>query len=199
MPSTFHLQLEDSLGFSSASLCQQSSWYGTLFVVRPSSVSQLSLKSLYRFLSNFTCWLPWAIHMGEILNFLKKMLFQFFSQFFFPFSLTLTPWSKKFQKRYCYKSQSKFVKLLMNFLLKIEILTIFFSIFVNVGPNGSENFKTLVLQIATKSFKRFLNFLLNGPRKSTFGIFEILKFRTFNDFLKKKKIHNCAIWGNPKP
>ena len=38
-------------------------------------------------------------------------------------------------------------------IFKIEILTIFFFVFVNMGPNGSENFQTLLLlQIAEKQF-----------------------------------------------
>ncbi len=46
-----------------------------------------------------------------------------------------------------------------------------------MGPNGSENFKTLLLlQIAAKSFELVLNFPPNGPHKSMFGIFEILSF-----------------------
>ncbi len=70
----------------------------------------------------------------------------------------------KISKRYSYKSQPKVFKLFLNFLpngphknrwgifeiLKIEILTNF--IRFNMGPNGSENFKTLLLQIAAKSF-----------------------------------------------
>ena len=50
---------------------------------------------------------------------------------------------------------------------------IFFIVFVNLVPYASENFKTLLLlQIATEILKLFLNFLLNGPHKTTFGIFE---------------------------
>ena len=46
-----------------------------------------------------------------------------------------------------------------------------------MGPNGSENFKTLLLlQITAESVPQlFLNFLPNSPHKSAFGIFEILK------------------------
>ena len=47
-----------------------------------------------------------------------------------------------------------------------------------MGPNGSENFKALLLlQIATKRLKTVLNFPPNGPPKNTFVIFEILSFR----------------------
>ena len=44
----------------------------------------------------------------------------------------------------------------------------FFFAFVNMGPYGSQNFKTLLLpQITLGSFKRFLNFLLSSPHKRT--------------------------------
>ena len=99
----------------------------------------------------------------------------------------------KISKRYSsYKLYPKAFKLFLNFLpngphkrsfasfviLKIEILMIFFCVFVNMGPNRSENFKTLLLlQIAGESFQTFPDFfLLNGPHKSTFDIFEILSF-----------------------
>ncbi len=74
----------------------------------------------------------------------------------------------KISKRYSYISQPKVFKLLLNFLpngphkttfgifeiLEIEILMIFFFIFVNMEPNGSKNFKTLLLlQITAKSFQ----------------------------------------------
>ena len=50
------------------------------------------------------------------------------------------------------------------------VLRIFF---VNMGPYGSENFKTLLLlQIAAKVFTLLLNTPSNGPHKPTFGIFE---------------------------
>ncbi len=45
-----------------------------------------------------------------------------------------------------------------------------------MGPYRSENFKTvLLLQIAAEGFQTFLNYLPNGPHKTTIGIFEILK------------------------
>ncbi len=47
--------------------------------------------------------------------------------------------------------------------------------FANMGSNGSEIFKTLLLlQIAAKSLKLVLNFPPNGPHKNRSGIFEIL-------------------------
>ncbi len=35
-----------------------------------------------------------------------------------------------------------------------------------------------------KVFKRFLNFLPNGPHKSIFGIFEILKIEILTNFIR---------------
>ncbi len=88
----------------------------------------------------------------------------------------------KISKRYSYKSQTKVFKLILNFLLNgshkikfgiFEIL-IFFSVFLNMGPYGSENSKTLLLlQIADKYFKLVLKFPKIGPHKITLGIFEI--------------------------
>ncbi len=100
------------------------------------------------------------------------------------------PIAATISKRYSsYKSQRKVFKLFLNFLpigphktkfrifkiLKIEILLILFA-FVNMGPNGSENFKTLLLQSQPKVFKLVLNFSPNGPHKTMFGFFEILSF-----------------------
>ena len=55
-------------------------------------------------------------------------------------------------------------------------LQIFF-VFINMGPYGSENFKTLLLLQIAAEIQLYLNFLPNGPHKSMFGIFEILSFR----------------------
>ena len=50
---------------------------------------------------------------------------------------------------------------------KKDFLRIFF-VLVNMGPYGSQNFKTLFLhQIPFESFQTFLNFLLSGPHKRT--------------------------------
>ncbi len=35
-----------------------------------------------------------------------------------------------------------------------------------------------------KVFELFLNFLPNGPHKTTFGIFEILKFEILTNFIR---------------
>ncbi len=71
---------------------------------------------------------------------------------YFSFSLTWDLVGAKISKRYSYKSQWNVSKLVLNFLLKgphkntfgvfeilkIEHLTIFFCVFVNIGPRGSE-------------------------------------------------------------
>ena len=49
-----------------------------------------------------------------------------------------------------------------------------------MGPYGSTYFKTLLLlQIAAETF---LNFLSNGPHKTAFAIFEILKIKILTIF-----------------
>ncbi len=54
-----------------------------------------------------------------------------------------------------------------------------------MGLCGSENVKTLlILQIAAESFQTFLNFLPDGPHKTTFGIFEILKIKILTNFIR---------------
>ncbi len=97
-----------------------------------------------------------------------------------------------------YKSQSKVFKLFLNFLpngphkttfgmLKIENLTNFIR-FVNMGPYGSENFKTLLLlQITTQSFLTSPEFPPSGRHKTPFGIFEILSFRFLTFFFQNFK------------
>ena len=71
-----------------------------------------------------------------------------------------------------------------------------------MGPNGSENFKTLLLlQITANSFEACPKFSSNGLHKSTCGIFEMLSFRflTFFFFFRKFQIHHCGLWRNQKP
>ncbi len=122
-------------------------------------------------------------------------------------------WDPMGAKRYSsYKSHPEVIKLFLKFLpngphktafgsfeiLKIEILMILFFVFANMGPNGSENFKTLLLQSATESFQTFPEFS-SGPHKPTFGIFEILSLRFFTIFFRKFQIHHCSLWRNQKP
>ena len=52
-----------------------------------------------------------------------------------------------------------------------------------MGPSGSKMFTPFLLEIAVGSFQLFLNFLLNGPGKTTFGIFEILKMKILTIFV----------------
>ncbi len=70
--------------FSSAWLCQQSSWNRNSSVVRPSVRlwHRLSLKLLYGFLSNFSCGFPWAISPDAVFQFWKKKIFWFFTNIF---------------------------------------------------------------------------------------------------------------------
>ncbi len=58
-----------------------------------------------------------------------------------------------------------------------------FVIFVNIKPHGSQNFKTLLLQITTESFLTLsLIFLPMVLTKTTYGIFEILKIEILTIF-----------------
>ena len=60
-------------------------------------------------------------------------------------------------------------------------LGIFF-IFVNMGPYGRQDFKTvLLLQITAESFEAYNDFP-NGPHKNTFGIFENWNFNELYSF-----------------
>ena len=54
-----------------------------------------------------------------------------------------------------------------------------------MGPNGSKNFKTLLLQIAAKNMKLVLNFPPSGPHKTTFGIIDMLSFWFLTIFFRK--------------
>ncbi len=66
-----------------------------------------------------------------------------------------------------------------------------------MGPNGNENFKMLLLQIAEKGIQTCPEFLPMGGYKATFGIFEIWSFRFLtNFFFRKFQIH---LWRNQKP
>ncbi len=55
-------------------------------------------------------------------------------------------------------------------------------------------------QSQSKVFKRFLNFLPNGPHKTTFGIFEIFSFRSLTIFFFENFKFTIAayIWRNKK-
>ena len=63
-------------------------------------------------------------------------------------------------------------------ILKIEILTIYFFIFINMGPIGVHILKRYSsYKSQPRVFKLVLNFPLNGPHKNGLGISEILSFR----------------------
>ncbi len=108
---------------------------------------RLFLNLLHAFLSNSRCCLPFTIRQDPPYtseNFQKLLLLQILAKRFssFPWMLTWGPVRVEISKCYSYKSQPKVFKLLLNFLLngppkisfeifevlKIEILTFFFSI-----------------------------------------------------------------------
>ncbi len=113
----------------------------------------------------------------------KEHIFHLYD-FFFSFSLISDHLEAK---RYSpYKSQPKVFEFLLNFLQnglrvcafwKFEIFP-FFSVFVNMGPNRSETFKTiLLLQNAAKRFQTCHFFSCNGLHKATLRNFYIFSFR----------------------
>ncbi len=137
--------------FSSAWLCQQSSWNRNSSVVRPPSLrpSVCGIDYLWSYCMDFFqiyLWLP-LDHMPR--------------RFFFCFVL--------FYFFFIFEKQNDFLRIF----------------FVNMGPHGSENFKTpLLLQIAAESFQTFPEFSFpNDPHKTTFGIFEILKIEILTNFI----------------
>ena len=73
-------------------------------------------------------------------------------------------------------------------ILKIEILTnfliVFFNMF-NMGPYGSKNFKTLLLQITAKSFQTSFDFSsqFSSPN-CIFGVIKILKVEILTNFIR---------------
>ncbi len=125
--------------FSAAWLCQQTSWYRNWCgVQRPASVVHPSLVSI---ISELMAWISFKFQLLVVLHNTPGCCLDF--------------WKKSFSDYF---------------------MTYFFFFFVNIGPYESKRFKTLLLlQITTKIFKPFLNFLPNGPHKTTFGIFDILK------------------------
>ncbi len=74
-------------------------------------------------------------------------------------------------------------------------LHIFF-VFVNMGPHGSKNVKTLLLQIAAKSFET----VFSSQSSSQNYVWEFCNFEflIFNIFFLKFQIHHCSLWRNQK-
>ena len=68
-----------------------------------------------------------------------------------------------------------------------------------MGPHGSENFKTLLLQIAVKSFETSSQFSSQWSSQNYVWDFWNLEFLIFNAFFRKYQIHHCSLWRNQKP
>ncbi len=66
-------------------------------------------------------------------------------------------------------------------LFCFDFLQIFF-VFVNMGSNGSEISKPLLLQIAAKSFETYPEFSSQWSSQNYFWDFWNSEFPTFNDF-----------------
>ena len=131
MDNTSYINL---LYFSSAWLCQQSSWNRNLPIVRPSVCVAI--------ISEPNVWISSKFLVAAFPEPYAQMFFELFFFFF-------------------------------------DFLRFFFFVFVNMGPYGSPDFKTLLLLQITAFF---LNFLPNGPHKTTFGIFKILINEIFTIF-----------------
>ncbi len=123
------------------------------FIRRPSVVCVAIISGPNARISfKFSCCFPWVI-CSDVFWIVES------------FSLTWDLMRAKISKRYSsYKSQPNvFWIFVLMFLTKLRLGFLkfwqlkfypFFFVFVNIGPNGSENFKTLHLQqIAAKSFQ----------------------------------------------
>ena len=145
---------------------------GVLSMGAKASKLYSSLKSLlnpFKFFLNFLLSCP---HKSSVLDFWNFEFLIFHN--FFLLSLTWDPMGAKMPKHYSsLKSLLNPFILFLNFLLScphkstvldFEILsfwffTIFFFVFINVGPYGSQNFRTLLLpQITFESFQTFSEF-----------------------------------------
>ena len=71
----------------------------------------------------------------------------------------------------------------------------FFFFFVYMGPNGNENFKTVLLQIVAKIFETFCEFFLPLVLIILyFGIFLNFEFPSFSNFFSPKfRIYHCCL------
>ncbi len=155
--------------FSSAWLCQQSSWNRNSFVIRPSSICGIDYLS-HHCMDFFQILVVASLcHMNRLVFIFEKNFFWggFFYEYFL-FSLTR---GSKLSKRYSsLKPLLNPFKLFLKFLLsgshkttvldywnlEYLIFHVFFFLFVNMGLYVSQNFKTLLLhQITFESFQPF--------------------------------------------
>ncbi len=81
------------------------------------------------------------------------------------------------------------------FILFLFIFLRIFFVFVNMGPYGSKNFKTLLLlQIAAESFQTFPEFSSQwSSQKLRLGF---LKIEILKIFFRKFRIYHCTLWRN---
>ncbi len=132
--------------------------------VRCPSVSQLSLYLMCGFLSNLSCWFPWAICSNWTFE-KKNTHITILYDVWFVFSLI---WDSM---------QATFFKLLLNFLSngpqKVICLWNFwkfenwnfkelFFVLVNVGPSENRNFKTLLRTNRSQKFSNLSWIFLNS-------------------------------------
>ncbi len=159
------------------------------------SMPQFSLNPIHGLLSNFGSCFPWAIRLDVFLISPPIFFFFFFLIFYeyFLFSLKWDPMEATISKNYSsYKLHPKAFKLFLNFLPNGSHKTAF-GIFENWNFNDFFLFsltwdpvgvKNSSYKSQPKAFKLFLNFLPNGPHKTVFGIFEILKIEILMNFFR---------------
>ncbi len=183
------------------------------FIHRPSVHlwHRLSLKLLHGFLSNFGCSFPRAIYPDSFFIFEKKIFFNFL-RIFFVF-VNMGPYgSENFKKLLFLQKQPKAFNLFLHFLLKgphkiaFGIVwnfenwnfNYFFSFSLTWDPMRvkiSKSYSSYKSQ--PKAFKFFLNFLPNGPHKTTFVVFEMV-LRFLMIYFRKFQIKHCSILRNQK-
>ena len=183
--------------FSSAWFCQQSSWHGGLCPA--SGVWCLYLNLCRNIISGPIKCIPFKFQLQELnqgrkRHFWKtKHVFWFFL-WIFQLLLTLYHMGAKTSKRYSsLKSLLNLFKLVLNFLLSGPHNSTFFDfwnfeflifhdlffVFHNMGPYGSQNFKTLLLpQITFEFFVTCPEFSSQWYWQKYF--FGILKFRIYD-------------------
>ena len=167
-------------------------------VWRRSSVSKLSMNFMHRFLSHFSCGLPWAIprwrfffhfwrkNASSMLHWNASMLhFDFFV--FFNIGLSLE-FQKAAPRSNCFWILQTSPKILYSVILikstvsdywnfEFGILHEFFFAFVNMRPQISKRYSSLGF------FQTSTDFLSPWSLQSiNIGVFEILSFRFFKNF-----------------
>ncbi len=152
---------------------------------------------MHGFLSNFSCGFPWAICPDVYFIFEKKTFSDFLRIFFvfvnmgpygsenFKMLLLLQIADKSFQTFPEFSSQWSSQNHVWDFWnFENWNFNKFYSFSLTWDPMGAKISKRYSsYKSQPKVFKLFLKFLPNGPHKSMFGIFEILKIEILTNFI----------------